>query len=381
MPLIAESQSIEVSRHKMPSQPKLTSQELLTQELLTRLGKPLNMRPLVVAAALLALFVSIATMSAQVPGAQATPPAGAAQDDSEYKISVQVGLVVLPVTVQGRQGHTVSGLEARNFRVLDDGRPQNVTLFEPEDVPAAVGLVVDDSGSMAPKQREVGTAAVQFASSSNPLDQMFVVYFNDTVFLGLPVGSSFTSDPGQLARSFSSITARGRTALYDAIVLALDHLKESRLERKALIVVSDGGDNVSRHTLRQVVEMAERSNAVIYAIGLFDPMEADQNPGVLRRLAKVTGGQAYLPSSVSEVTNISRQIAGDIRHQYTLGYVPSNPASGQKYHSIRVTVQGPAREGKLHVRTRTGYLAELETSQTRAASQPSQPAAPPGSPQ
>ena len=289
------------------------------------------------------------------------PSADASQagPSDEYKISVQTGLVVLPVTVTGRQGEEVSDLEVRNFRVLDDGRLQKISLFEREDIPAAVGLVVDDSGSMMPKQREVAAAALAFAKSSNPQDQMFIVYFNDLVFLGLPGGSPFTSDVDQLVRSLSDISARGKTSLYDGIVVALDHMKQSQLTRKALIVVSDGGDNASKHSLRQVLEMAESSNTVIYTIGLFDQNEADQNPGVLRRLAKVTGGKAYLPKSVPDVVNVSRQIAGDIRHQYTLGYVPASPSHGQKYHTIRVAVQAPSH-GRLHVHTRAGYLAESE---------------------
>jgi Ca-activated chloride channel homolog len=296
---------------------------------------------------------------ARVPGPAATAQAQNPErkDSGEYKISVRVGLVVLPVTVTGRQGHVVSELGEKNFRVLDDGQPQTITLFEREDVPAAIGLVVDDSGSMAPKQPEVAAAATAFARSSNPQDQMFIVYFNDMVFLGLPGGFPFTSDVDQLNRSFASITARGKTALYDGIAVALEHLKQSQLDRKALIVVSDGGDNASRHSLRQVLDMAESSNVVIYTIGLFDESEAGQNPGVLRRLAKVTGGKAYLPGAVSDVVNVSRQIAGDVRHQYTLGYVPATSSRGQKYHTIRVMVQAPG-EGRLRIRTRTGYLAE-----------------------
>jgi VWFA-related protein len=208
----------------------------------------------------------------------------------QYTISVQVGLVVLPARVTGRQGHAVSNLNQASFVVLDDGRPQKITVFDREDAPAAVGLVVDDSGSMAPKQDEVAAAANAFAKSSNPQDQMFIVYFNDTVFLGLPGGSPFTNDTNQLMRSLTAITARGRTALYDGIAVALEHLSQSPLNHKALIVVSDGGDNASRHSLHQILALAGRSNATIYTVGLFDPSEADQNPGVLRRLARVTDG-------------------------------------------------------------------------------------------
>lgn len=297
----------------------------------------------------------------------------AQQNPSEYTISVQVGLVVLPVTVTGREGHAVSNLDQASFLVLDDGRPQKITLFDRDDVPATVGLVVDDSGSMAPKQSEVEAAAYAFAKSSNPQDQMFIVYFNDMVFLGLPGGLPFTSDASQLMRSLTDISARGKTALYDGIAVALEHLKQSALNRKALIVVSDGGDNASHHRLQQVLELAERSNAMIYTVGLFDASEADQNPSVLRRFARVTGGKAYLPQSIADVVNASRQIAGDIRHQYTLGYVPE--AAGPRnprYHSVRVVVRAPGY-GRLRVRTRAGYLAAPESAPEAAvgASPPS----------
>lgn len=283
----------------------------------------------------------------------------AQNEKGEYTISVNVELVVLPVSVTDRKGHVVSNLGQENFRILDNNQPQKITLFDREDFPGTVGLVVDDSGSMAPKQQEVAAAALAFAKSSNAQDKMFVVFFNDTVFLGLPGGLPFTSNVDQLVGSLASISARGKTALYDGIAVALEQLGASRLNRKVLIVVSDGGDNASRHSFRQVLEMAEKSTATIYTIGLFDRHEADQNPGVLERLAKVTGGRAYVAQSAADAVSISRQIAGDIRHQYTLGYVPPNLTHGRAYHRIRVTVQAPNHE-RLSVRTRGGYLAVPE---------------------
>ncbi len=291
-------------------------------------------------------------------------------DKGEYTISVNVELVVLPVSVTDRKGHVVANLSEENFRVLDNNQPQKIALFGPEDVAVAVGLVVDDSGSMARKHSEVAASALAFARSANPQDQMFVVFFNDTVFLGLPGGSPFTSNVDQLLGTFSSISARGRTALYDGIAAALEHLKLSRLSRRVLIVASDGGDNASQHSFRQVLEMAERSNATIYTIGLFDPSEADQNPGVLKRLAKVTGGRAYLAQSPPDAVEISRQIAADIRHQYTLGYLPANLQQGRPYHRIRVMVQAPNHES-LHVHTRAGYLAGPEPPQVLTSESPS----------
>jgi VWFA-related protein len=276
------------------------------------------------------------------------------QDDSRYKISVDVGLVVLPVFVTDSRGQAVSGLTANNFHLYDDGHLRPITLFEPEDVPATVGLVVDNSGSMLAKRGEVIAAGVAFARSSNPLDQMFVVNFNQWVSLGLPQGTPFTSDPQQLDAALSRNAAAGNTALYDGIAAALEHLKTGTRERKALIVVSDGGDNASQISLPDLLRQVQTSNVVIDTIGIFDPTYRDENPGVLRRLAKMTGGTAYFPTSVSQVTSICQDIAEDIRHQYTIGYSPEGEST-ESYHEVRVTARAEGRS-RLRVRTRAGYV-------------------------
>jgi len=272
-----------------------------------------------------------------------------------YTISVEVGLVVLPVVVTDRRGQSVSGLQADNFQLYEDGHPRPITLFEPEDVPATVGLVVDNSGSMLAKRDQVVAAGLAFAQSSNPLDQMFVVNFNQNVSLGLPAGVSYTSDIQQLDAALSKNAAAGNTALYDGIAEALDHLKSGARGRKALIVVSDGEDNSSQVRLPELIKRIQASNVVIDTIGMRDTGYSTKHISVLKTIAKASGGTAYFPRSVSDVTATCLEIAQDIRQQYTLGYSPIKSDANDKYHEIHVTAKAKGKSG-LQVHTRAGYL-------------------------
>jgi len=267
--------------------------------------------------------------------------------------------VVLHPSVRNKNGDFVSGLQRENFRVFEDGKLQEIRVFQHEDVPVAVGLIVDHSGSMAGKRKDVAAAALAFARSSNPGDQMFVVNFNERVSLGLLPAEPFSGAPAELEAALNRAPATGKTALYDAIEAGLLHLQKATLDKKVLIVISDGGDNASHHTLQQVLERASRSDVIIYTVGLFDDFQEDRNPRVLKRIARQTGGEAYLPAETSEVVPICRRIAEDIRNQYTIGYVSSNPALDDTYRTIRVTATGPHGE-KYVVRTRAGYIAAKE---------------------
>jgi Ca-activated chloride channel family protein len=275
---------------------------------------------------------------------------------ADYHISVDVGLVVLPVAVTDRKGRAVAGLNENSFRVLDDGHPQKITLFESEDVPVTVGLVIDNSGSMWPKRPEVLAAAEDFARSSNPQDQIFVVNFNQSVSMGLPKELPFTSNVQDLLAAISRSRPEGNTALYDGVGVALQHMKAGAESRRALVVISDGGDNSSSLSFAGLLRRAEASSAQIYTIGIFDDSFAGENSGVLRRLAKVTGGQAYFPKSPSEIPGICQEIAQKLRHQYTIGYRPGGLDQAGRYHAIHVTAQG-AGAGRLRVSTRAGYVA------------------------
>jgi Ca-activated chloride channel family protein len=283
-----------------------------------------------------------------------TPQAAHTTSTDQGIISVESSLVVLPVRVTGANGDFVSGLTQEMFRVYEDGRPQPITLFQQEDTPVTVGLVVDHSRSMGPKLPSVAAAVTAFAQSSNPNDEMFVVDFSDNVSVELPGGKPFTSNAGELAHAVSAVSALGMTALYDAVAEGLNHLQLGRSDKKALVIVSDGGDNASGRKYPDVLELAHRSQAVIYAIGLVGAME-EENPGVLRRLCKDTGGLAFFPAKGESVSDISASIARDLRDQYTIGFTPEKKHDGS-FRKIRVEVKAPGR-GKLLVRTRSGYFA------------------------
>jgi Ca-activated chloride channel homolog len=299
------------------------------------------------------VFVVLASTSLARP--QELSPAPSRPGD-EYTIRVDVDMVILHATTQDHKHAFVSGLDKDDFQVYEDGVLQPIKNFSHEDIPVTVGLVVDNSGSMSPKRRDVIAAALAFARSSNPQDQMFVVNFNERVSFGLPDNTPFTDQVSQLDVALSRIRAHGETALYDALAAALEHLKMGNRDKKVLIIISDGGDNASKHKLAEIVAMVGQPDAIIYTIGIFDEQDADRNPGVLKRLARDTGGEAFLPESLKDVAPICEKIAHDIRNQYTIAYAPTNRKRDGTHRVIEVIASAPGR-GRLSVRTRTGYFA------------------------
>jgi Ca-activated chloride channel family protein len=298
--------------------------------------------------------------------AMESSPAGA---EGQAKIAVSANLVLLPVKVTDSRGIFAEGLKLQDFHVYEDGQLQELTIFEEGDTPVTVGLIVDHSRSMGPKLRDVITAVSSFAHSSNPRDEMFVVDFNDSVLSELMKGKAFTNDSKELEEALASVTARGRTALYDAVSEGLHHLEYGHLEKKALIVISDGGDNASHLKYPQVLGEARKSQTMIYAIGLVGADDKEENPGLLRRLCKDTGGVAYFPREGESVAKISVEIARDLREQYTLGYVPQNPQRAGAFRKIEVKVATPGHGG-LRVRTRQGYsLAAGKSPATQLGSE------------
>lgn len=286
------------------------------------------------------------------------PPAISTQTEPARSqvFRAEADLVVLPVTVTDRHGEFVPGLKAEDFQVYENNKLQKISLFTQTDRPIAVGLVIDGSGSMRPNRAEVLQGAKDFLASSNPQDQVFVVNFNEKASLGLPPSVPFTSNVSELEAAVLRSPTAGMTALYDAIALALHHLAVSTRNKKALIVISDGGDDASYTNFRQVLNSARHGSAIIYTIGIISKGQADINPGVLRRLAHDTGGEAYFPKSAADLPAIYHRIAEDLRAQYTIGYVPGNRTHDGTYRTIRVTVQ-PKGHGKLEARTRKGYFA------------------------
>ncbi len=279
--------------------------------------------------------------------------------DADPVISVDTRLVVLRVNVRDARGRIVYGLGKDSFRVMEDGQAETIRHFTDEDVPAAVGLVIDSSGSMRHRASDVIAPAMQFARASNPLDQIFVIHFNEHISIdpvegGLPPGA-----PAELERALQSVAPAGETALYDAIDAGLARLKQIDRERKVLILISDGGDDASHHRIEQIVEGARETDATIYTIGLFDDEDPDRNPGLLRRLAGLTGGEAYLPDTYAERVRAFLRIANDIHSQYTIGYSPSNRNFDGRYRRIQVTATDRAGT-RFSVRTRQGYRAKKQ---------------------
>jgi Ca-activated chloride channel family protein len=208
---------------------------------------------------------------------------------------------------------------------------------------------------MTNKRNDVVSAATAFVDASHPQDEMFIVSFNSRSWLALPASRAFTSDRSELRATLAETRAEGTTALYDALKLALDHLKDGSRQRKALVLLSDGGDNASETRLDDVLRLAQQSSATIFCIGIYDPFQKDRNPSALRKIAKVTGGEAYFPNSLGALHAIWPKIAGKIRGQYTIGYISENPSHDGSYRKVKITA---ARRGKsLDIRTRPGYMA------------------------
>ena len=273
----------------------------------------------------------------------------------QYTLSVDVDLAVFNITVLDSAHRPVTGLATANFHVYEDGREEKIKIFQPEDTPATVGLIIDNSGSMASKQKDVVSAALAFIGASQHDDEIFVVDFNRRAWLGLPAASPFTSNVSELRAALLETRAEGTTALYDAVELALDHLKNGSRQRKALVLLSDGGDNASAASLDQVLRKAQQSSATIYCIGIYDTFAKDKNPGVLKKIAKVTGGESYFPTTSADLREIWPRIAGAIRGQYTIAYISSNLTHDGSYRTVKITAKD--KRGKtLEVRTRPGYF-------------------------
>jgi Ca-activated chloride channel family protein len=294
------------------------------------------------------------------------PKAGGAQQearDQDLVIRSDVRLVLLDVGVKDRDGALVEGLSQKNFEILENGVQQVISSFSNSDLPVTAGILVDESRSMEPKRIDVISAAELFIAESNPQDEMFVLNFNDTVRKGLPDNVPFSDDMAQLSAALSRGRAEGKTALNDAIVEGLKQLELGRRAKKGLILVTDGGDNASQYSRQKMMEMVERSIATIYAIGLFEPNDPDRDPDLLKRLGKVSGGEAFFPTEAKDVSGICRAIAKDIRTRYTVGYVPAARNGGAVRHiSIKVSAPGHAR---LVARSRTIYRYDEPTDQAR----------------
>jgi VWFA-related protein len=273
-------------------------------------------------------------------------------------------LVVLHASVSDRQGKPMPSLDRSAFRVFENGAPQEIKLFRHEDIPVSLGIVIDGSGSMLEKLPRVEAAALGLIHKSNQQDEVFVVNFNDQVFLDVP----FTSDTEKMKQGLERIDARGGTAMRDAIQKSLEYSKgASTREKRVLLVITDGNDNASRASLEGIVRQAQQSESVIYAIGLFSQekrADAAQARQALKELTSATGGLVFYPKDVSEVQQLAVEIARDIRSQYLITYSPAVQALDGSYRQIKLAVTGP---GNPVARTRNGYHAVADGSESKPA--------------
>lgn len=278
-----------------------------------------------------------------------TPESG--EDQGRFVFKKQVQEVVLHATVVDESGHLLTSLDRNAFTVYQNGQPETITSFRREDVPVELGIVIDNSGSMRDKRQKVNQAVVNLVRGSNSKDQVFVVNFGQTPYLD----QDFTSDVNLLQIALRQVSSRGSTALYDAVVASNVHLKNnSSLDKKVLLVITDGQDNMSRETLQDAIrKLQSNKGATLYAIGLMDQGLNRSGRQALESLAQSTGGVAFFPRSLDEVDEITREIARDIRSQYALTYNPG-PNIGTGYQKIQVDARGPAHT-RLTVRTRDGY--------------------------
>jgi Ca-activated chloride channel homolog len=291
------------------------------------------------------------TDTSQGSSIEQTQPEG-----GQFVFKKKVEEVVLRGIVVDQENNLISNLNRDEFTVFEDGKLQKMTSFHQENAPLALGILIDNSGSMLPKRPKVNDAALNLIRSSNPQDEVFVVNFGEEYYLD----QDFTGDVVKLKAALNRIETRGSTALYDAIVASAKHIRQdARIQKRVLLVVTDGRDNASQESLEEAVrELQRRDGPVVYVIGFIDQTrQASSTIRALQTIASNTGGAAYFPRELGEVDAITKRIAYDIRNQYVIGYKSSNPSTGHAFHTIEVQARDSGRRG-LRVRTRTGYYSE-----------------------
>ena len=287
-----------------------------------------------------------------------TRPAPKKESTPGANIRVDTTLILVPVSVNDPLNRPVSGLEKENFRVFEDKVEQTISQFAMDDEPVAVGLVFDTSGSMGAKLQRSRMAAREFFRIANPEDEFFLVEFDSAPRLRVPL----TSDTGQIENQLLFSKSKGSTALLDAVYMALTEMKRSKKNKKALLVISDGGDNNSRYSVSEVKKVVVESDVLIYAIGVFGggatPEEAS-GPGLLAHLAEQTGGRMFVANS-NELPDMARRIGIELRNRYVLGYAPKDQQKDGRYHRIQVQIVAPRGLPKLQAHWRLGYYAPAE---------------------
>jgi len=301
-----------------------------------------------------------AQSATQPPSPPAPQKSAEPEKDAQgvFTFRTDVQEVTLAATVVDEHRHLVSTLSREAFQVFEDGKPQRISAFRRDDVPVALGIVIDNSGSMRSKRPSVNTAALNLVKASNPKDEVCIVNFNDQYYLD----QDFTGNVDLLARALEHIEARGGTGLYDALVATSDHLMQSaHLKKRIILVVTDGEDTISSYNLDLTVRaLSVNGGPTVYAIAILGAGEHKARKS-LEIITRQTGGVAFFPSDLSQVEEISQQIARDIRNQYTISYKPPEAGPANGFHQVKVVARAPG-EKKLQVRTRSGYYAGAASS-------------------
>ena len=275
-------------------------------------------------------------------------------------IKVDVDLVLVPVTVTDPMNRLVTGLDRGNFSVWDNGRKQEISSFASQDAPISLGVIFDMSGSMADKIDKAKEAVVEFLKTANPQDEFFLVAFNDKPELVSDFTQSVSKVQGQLVYAIP----KGRTALMDAIYMGLAKMREARHQRKALLIISDGGDNHSRYTESEILSLVKEADVQIYAIGLFSPNpgtpEEQMGPTTLSAITDVTGGRTFTIDNPNDLSDVATKIGIELRNQYVLGYRPTDPIHDGKWRKIKVKLKPPKGLPPLTVYAKSGYYAPTQ---------------------
>ncbi len=271
-----------------------------------------------------------------------------------------VDLVLVPVTITDPMNRLVTGLEKENFQLTDNGKPQEIRHFSSEDAPISLGVIFDLSGSMTEKIDKSRKAVVEFFRTANPQDEFFVITFSEKPELL----ADFTSSVEDIQSKLVYAIPKGRTALLDAIYLGMNRMRKAHYERKAMLIISDGGDNHSRYTEGEIKSMVREADVQIYGIGLFDrdfkTPEEREGPALLNDVTDVTGGRTFVIDSANELADVATKIGIELRNQYVLGYRPTDPARNGKWRKIKVKLIPPRGLPPLHVYAKTGYYAPTE---------------------
>jgi len=275
-------------------------------------------------------------------------------------IHVDVDLALVNVTVTDPYSRIVTGLEADNFRVFEDNIEQEVVNFSSEDVPISIGVILDLSGSMANKLGKAKEAALQFFKTANPEDEFFLVGFNERA----QVLSPFTSNVEDLEGRMLTASAKGKTALLDAIYLGLSKMRAAQNGKRALLIISDGGDNNSRYNEKDIKQLVREADTQLYSIGIFEPIayrsrtpEELNGPSLLNEMTELTGGRAFTIENLNDLPDIAAKIGMELRNQYILGYRPSNKAHDARWRKIKVKLRTPKGLPPLTAYSKTGYYA------------------------